>query len=67
MLPERHQWKPAVQAAAIMLRTAPITRQSPATGGQQRAHTPPSVRTISSYRGMDASFITRVRAMLSDF
>ena len=25
MLPERHQWKPAVQAAAVMLRTPPST------------------------------------------
>jgi len=79
MLPERHQWKPADKAAAVMLRTppvdgqsppashahfqcmarnfenAPVTRQSPTTGGQQRAHTPPSVRSMSSYRGMDAS------------
>jgi len=30
MLPERHQWKPAVQAAAVMLRTSP--RQRPVTG-----------------------------------
>ena len=29
-------------------------RHSPVTG-QQRAHNPPSVRTMSSYRGMDAS------------
>ena len=77
MLLERHQWKPAVQAAAVMLRTPPIDGQSPASQpralpytprnfensprhppviGQQRAHTPPSVRTMSmSYRGMDAS------------
>ena len=31
MLPERHQWKPAVQAAAVMLRTPPVDRQSPAS------------------------------------
>ena len=30
MLPERHQWKPAVQAAAVMLRTPPVDGQ-PAT------------------------------------
>jgi len=29
MWPERHHWKPAVQAAAVMLRTPPVTRQSP--------------------------------------
>ena len=76
MSPERHHWKPAVQAAAVMLRTPPrrqpvtgqpatptshircailrtphVTRRSPASS----AHTPPSVRTMSSYRGMDAS------------
>jgi len=29
MLLERHQWKPAVQAAAVMFRTPPIDGQSP--------------------------------------
>ena len=72
MLPERQQWKPAVQAAAVMLSMPPVDGQSPASQsrplpiyggtprhppvtGQQRAQTPPSVRTMSSYRGMDAS------------
>jgi len=76
MLPERHQWQTAVQAAAVMLRTPPVDGQSPASQpsslpiygaqfwerprhppvtGQQRAHTPPSIRTVSSYRGMDTS------------
>ena len=31
MLPERHQWKPAVQAAAVMSRTPPVDGQSPAS------------------------------------
>jgi len=31
MSPERHHWKPAVQAAAVMLRTPPIDGQSPAS------------------------------------
>ena len=31
MLPERHQWKPAVQAAAVMLRRPPVDGQSPAS------------------------------------
>ena len=31
-----------------------VLRGRPVTG-QQRAHTPPNVRTMSSYRGMDAS------------
>ena len=41
MLPERHQWKPAVQAAAVMLRTPPST-----AGHRPASHTilrtPPS-------------------------
>jgi len=28
MSPERHYWKPAVQAAAVMLRTPSVTRRS---------------------------------------
>jgi len=28
LLPERHQWKPAVQAAAVMLRTPPVVVSS---------------------------------------
>ena len=31
LLPERHQSKPAVQAAAVMLRTHPVDGQSPAS------------------------------------
>jgi len=31
MSPERHHWKPAVQAAALMLRTPPVDGQSPAS------------------------------------
>jgi len=31
LLPERHQWKPAVQAAAVML-TTPPPRRRPVTG-----------------------------------
>jgi len=31
MSPERHHWKPAVQAAAVMLRTSPVDGQSPAS------------------------------------
>jgi len=51
MLPERHQWKPAVQAAAVMLRT-PLSTAS----HRLAARTDPAERsTMSSYRGMDAS------------
>jgi len=35
LLPERHHWKPAVQAAAVMLRTSPVTRQSPASSARR--------------------------------
>jgi len=31
MSPERHHWKPAVQGAAVMLRTPPVDGQSPAS------------------------------------
>ena len=31
LMPERHQWKPAVEAAAVMLRTPPVDGQSPAS------------------------------------
>ena len=51
MSPERHHWKPTVQAAAVMLRTPPIDGQSPASqphplaiyGAQcwERLHHPP--------------------------
>ena len=32
MLPEHHQWKPAVQAAAVMLRIPPVTCRSAERG-----------------------------------
>jgi len=79
MLLERHQWKPAVQAAAVMLRTPRIDGQSPTSQTwplpiycaifwerppSPASHRPavradpaqPAVCTMSSYRGMDASF-----------
>ena len=31
MLPARHQWKPKVQAATVMLKTPPVDGQSPAS------------------------------------
>ena len=74
LLPERHQWKPAVQTAAVMLRTLPVGGQSPAgrprplpvygarfwgrppsPAGRRPAARADLVRTMSSYRGMDAS------------
>ena len=38
MMPERHQWKPAVQAAAVMLRTPPVDGQSPASQPRPTSH-----------------------------
>ena len=35
LLPERHQRKPAVQAAAVMLRTPTVTRQSAASSARR--------------------------------
>jgi len=77
LLPERHQWKPAFQTAAVMLRTPPSAAgrrraggarfpyaarfwgRSPSPAGRRPATsadpTQPAVRTMSSYRGMDAS------------
>ena len=62
ILPERHQWKPAVQTAAVMLRTPPSpANQRPAARADPAQ---PALRTMSSYRAMDASIVTRVRVML---
>jgi len=44
MLPERHQWKPAVQGAAVMLRTPPVDGQSPAS----HAHFPYTARRFEN-------------------
>ena len=53
LLPERHQRKPAVQAAAVILRMPPsCASQRPAARADPAQ---PAVRTMSSYRGMDAS------------
>ena len=53
LLPERHQRKPAVQTAAVLLRTPPSpTSQRPAARADPAQ---PAVRTMSSYRGMDTS------------
>ena len=78
LLPECHQWKPAVQTSAVMLRTPPVDGQStasrprplpiygaqfwecfPSPASQQPAAcadpAQPAIRTMSSYRRMDAS------------
>jgi len=63
LLPERYQWKPAVQTAAVMLRTpvcgarfwghppSPVGRRPAARADPAQ----PAVRTMTSYRGIDAS------------
>ena len=53
LLPECHLWKPAVQTAAVMLRTPP----SPASHRPAALADPAqlAVRTMWSYREMDAS------------
>ena len=55
LLPERHQWKPAVQTAAVMLRTPP--RRPPAGGPAGRSH-----YVVISRDGR--KLVTRVRDML---
>ena len=63
LLPERHLWKPAVQAAEPGTPTSHIrrailrTHPSPASQRPAARADPaqPAVRTMSSYRGMDAS------------
>jgi len=60
MLPERHQWKPAVQAAAVMLRTPP----SPA-GHRPAARADPAERSHYMSSSRDGrKLVTRVRVML---
>ena len=78
LLAERHQWKPAFQTAAVMLRTPPVGGRSPAgrplplpvcsarfwgrppsPAGRRPATradpAQPAVRTMSTYRRIDAS------------
>ena len=39
LLPERHQWKPAVQTAAVMLRTPPVGGRPPAVPASRMQRT----------------------------
>ena len=60
MLPERHQWKPAVQAAAVMLRTPP----SPASY-RPAARAEPAERSHYVVISRDGrKLVTRVRVIL---
>ena len=60
MLPERHQWKPGVKAAAVMLRTTP----SPASH-RPAARADPAERSHYVVISRDGrKLVTRVRVML---
>ena len=61
MLPERHQWKLAVQAAAVMLRTPPPSMAS----HQPAARTDPAERSHYVVILRDGrKLVTRVHVML---
>ena len=61
LLPERHQWKPAVQAAAVMLRTPPSTASHrPAA----RAHTAERSHYVVISRDK-RKLVTRARVILT--
>ena len=62
MLPERHQWKAAVQAAAVMLRTPPVDGQSPASSACRPRPADRSHYVVISRDG--CKLVTRVRVML---
>jgi len=60
MLPERHRWKPAVQAAAVMLRTPPSTASHrPAARADPAEHSHYVVISRD-----ERKLVTRVRVML---
>ena len=62
LLPERHQWKPAFQTAAVMLRTAPVARRSPAGDARRPRPAGRSHYFVISRDGR--KLVTRVRVML---
>jgi len=53
MSPERHHWKPAVQAAAVMLTVENARRRRPVTGQ-------PATPTCESFHDTRASFLSKV-------
>jgi len=61
MLPERHQWKPAVQTVTVMLRTPPVTRQSPASSARRPR---PDGRSHYVISRDGRKLVTKVRVML---
>ena len=62
MLPERHQWKPAVQVPTVQLRTPPVTRQSPASSARRPRPAGRSHYVVISRDGR--KLVTRVRVMM---
>jgi len=62
MLSERHQWKPAVHAAAVMLRTPTVTRQSLASSARRPRPDGRSHYVVISRDGR--RLVTRVCIML---
>ena len=62
MSPERHHWKPAVQAAAVMLRTPTVTRQSLASSARRPRPDGRSHYVVISRDGR--RLVTRVCIML---
>ena len=61
LLPERHQRKPAVQGAAVMLRTPPVTRQSAASSARRPRPAGRSHYVVISRDGR--KLVTRVRVV----
>jgi len=51
LLPKRHQWKSAVQTAAVMLRTPPVSGRSPAGGARRPRHSGRSHYVVISRDG----------------
>ena len=62
LLPEPHQWKPAVQTAAVMLRTPAVTRQSAASSARKPRPAGRSHYVVISRDGR--KLVTTVRVML---
>jgi len=72
LLPESHQWKPAVQIAAVMLRTPPSaagrrrapSSPSPAGGARRPRPAGRSHYVVILRDGRGCKLVTRVRVML---
>jgi len=62
MLPERHHWKPAVQAVAVMLATPPVDGQSPASQPRQLANLLYTARNVENASVTRRSLISNARS-----